>query len=92
MARKPRLEFDGAIYHILNRRNYRADVFGRPGAAEAFQNALFEAAEKCHWVIPACVVMSNHCFAPDGKGRFTAAGRGFVLFPQEVDHGYDATG
>lgn len=60
MARKPRLEFEGAIYHIINRGNYRADVFGTQGAAEAFEKALFEAAEKCHWVIHAYVVMSNH--------------------------------
>lgn len=60
MARKPRLEFEGAIYHIINRGNYRDDVFGTKGAAEAFEKALFEAAEKCHWVIHAYVVMSNH--------------------------------
>jgi REP element-mobilizing transposase RayT len=51
MARKPRLEFEGAIYHIINRGNYRDDVFGTKGAAEAFEKALFEAAEKSHWVI-----------------------------------------
>lgn len=60
MARKPRLEFEGAIYHIINRGNYRADVFGTKGAAEAFEKTLVEAAEKCRWIIHAYVVMSNH--------------------------------
>lgn len=27
MARKPRFEFEGAIYHIISRGNYRKDVF-----------------------------------------------------------------
>jgi hypothetical protein len=27
MARKLRLEFSGAVYHVINRGNYRVDVF-----------------------------------------------------------------
>ena len=27
MARKLRLEYPGACYHVINRGNYRADVF-----------------------------------------------------------------
>jgi len=59
MARKPRLEFAGARYHVISRGNYRKDVFeGR--AAEAFEKALFEACEKCQWRLHAYVIMSNH--------------------------------
>ena len=47
MARKPRLEFEGAIYHVINRGNYRKDLFGERGAASAFENALFEACVQC---------------------------------------------
>ena len=32
MARKLRLEYPGAIYHVINRGNYRADVFATAGA------------------------------------------------------------
>ncbi len=60
MARKPRLEFEGAIYHIINRGNYRKPVFGEAGAAAAFEKALFEASEKCEWIVHAYVVMANH--------------------------------
>lgn len=60
MARKPRLEFEGAIYHVLNRGNYRKDLFSNTRTAEAFEKALFEACEKCRWVVHAYVVMSNH--------------------------------
>jgi hypothetical protein len=28
MARKLRLEFPGAIYHVISRGNYRQDIFG----------------------------------------------------------------
>jgi REP element-mobilizing transposase RayT len=60
MARKPRLEFEGAIYHVINRGNNRKNLFGERGAAAAFENALFEACVKCGWKIHAHVMMSNH--------------------------------
>lgn len=60
MARKPRLEFEGAIYHVINRGNYRKDLFAEKGAAEAFERALFEACEKCAWIVHAYVLMRNH--------------------------------
>jgi len=36
MARKPRLEFAGAIYHVISRGNYRKALF-EGGAAKAFE-------------------------------------------------------
>lgn len=59
MARKPRLEFPGAIYHIISRGNYRKPVFG-DGSGPAFEKTLFEACEKCGWVLHAYVIMNNH--------------------------------
>jgi REP element-mobilizing transposase RayT len=59
MARKLRLEFEGAKYHVISRGNYRKDIFeGR--SAEAFEKTLFEACEKCGWKLHAYVIMSNH--------------------------------
>ena len=46
MARKLRLEYAGALYHVINRGNYRADVFKDEGARQAFMGCLFEACEK----------------------------------------------
>ncbi len=60
MARKLRLEFPGAIYHVINRGNYRADVFRSEGAKAAFEKCLFEACAKSAWVLHAFVVMRNH--------------------------------
>lgn len=60
MARKPRIEFAGAIYHVLNRGNYRSDMFEEPRTALAFVDCLFEACEKSGWLLCAYTVMRNH--------------------------------
>ncbi len=60
VARKLRLEFPGACYHVINRGNYRRDVFALPRTKAAFVSCLYEACEKCGWVLHAFVVMRNH--------------------------------
>lgn len=60
MARKLRIQYAGAIYHVINRGNYRRDVFGTVGAAQAFEKVVFEACELHEWQLHAHVVMSNH--------------------------------
>jgi len=60
MARKLRLEYAGAMYHVINRGNGRAGVFAEEGARTAFLSCLFEACEKAGWVLHAYVLMSNH--------------------------------
>jgi putative transposase len=60
MARPLRLEFAGGLYHVINRGNYRRNLFTGPGAAAAFERALGEAAERFGWRVHAYVVMSNH--------------------------------
>lgn len=60
MARKLRLEYAGACYHVINRGNYRSDIFRSEGAKAAFEECLFEACGKSNWVLHAFVVMRNH--------------------------------
>ena len=60
MARKLRLEYPGACYHIINRGNYRRDLFATDGAKAAFQACLFEACARSAWHLHAFVVMRNH--------------------------------
>ena len=60
MLRKLRLEFAGACYHVINRGNYRRDLFAGNGAAESFQTCLFEAGAKFGWRLHAFVIMRNH--------------------------------
>ena len=60
MARKLRIEYAGALYHVINRGNYRAAVFAQEGARRAFMECLGEACEKAGWVVHAYVLMTNH--------------------------------
>ena len=36
MARELRLEYEGAVYHVINQGNYRTPVFSEEGAKLAF--------------------------------------------------------
>ena len=60
MARAIRVQFPGACYHVINRGNYRRNLFDRDGAAAAFVRTLGEAATRFNWRIHAYVVMRNH--------------------------------
>lgn len=60
MARKLRIQFPGALYHVINRGNYRRDLFGTIGARRAFENTLWEACSLFGWRLHAHVIMSNH--------------------------------
>jgi len=43
MARSLRIEKEDGIYHIINRGNYRQDLFISDGAHQSFERCLFEA-------------------------------------------------
>lgn len=60
MARKPRIEFPGALYHVINRGNYRWDVFSSEGAKAAFEKCLIETCAMTGWRIHAYAIMRNH--------------------------------
>jgi REP element-mobilizing transposase RayT len=60
MSRPLRVEFAGACYHVINRGNYRRDLFKSRGAAEAFERTLGEAAGRFGLQVHAYVVMRNH--------------------------------
>src|SRR5476649_676441 len=60
MPRKLRLEFPDACYHVINRGNYRRNLFEPPGAAESFEHCLFEACTRFGWRLHAFVIMRNH--------------------------------
>ncbi len=60
MARKQRIEYPGAVYHVISRGNYRKALFQQAQTGEAFERTIFEAAERCGWKLYAYVLMSNH--------------------------------
>src|SRR5258708_37026494 len=60
MARPLRMESEAGVYHVLNRGNYRADIFRSAKARAAFLKCLDEAGAKTGWVVHAWCLMSNH--------------------------------
>lgn len=60
MARKLRLEYPGAIYHVINRGNYRAWAFRDDQTRAAFEACVFEACRRCGWLLHGFVIMGNH--------------------------------
>jgi REP element-mobilizing transposase RayT len=60
MARKLRVQFPGALYHVINRGNYRQAVFDTQGASDAFVRTLGETCERHDWQVHAYVIMRNH--------------------------------
>jgi len=59
------------MYHVLNRGNYRQDLFTVAGAGRSFEQTLFDTCERFAWRLHAYVLMSNHyhlCVeTPDGR-------------------------
>lgn len=60
MARPPRIEYAGAMYHVLNRGNYRQDLFTVAGTGVSFEQTLFNTCERFGWRLHAYVLMANH--------------------------------
>jgi putative transposase len=60
MARKLRLEYEGAIYHVMNRGNGRAAVFRTREDRTLFLETLEEACAKTDWQIHAYCLMRTH--------------------------------
>lgn len=60
MARKLRVEYSGAIYHVINRGNYRRDLFMSPGEGAAFLETVKAAKDRMGWLVHAYVLMRNH--------------------------------
>jgi REP element-mobilizing transposase RayT len=63
MARRLRIQFPGATYHVINRGNYRQNLFEVDDDRHAFERCLFEACRENGWLIHAYVIMRNHFHA-----------------------------
>ena len=60
MARKPRVEFEGAVYHVMCRGNRQEDIFWGDRDCEMFLDTLGEACGRCGWKAHAFALMGNH--------------------------------
>jgi REP element-mobilizing transposase RayT len=60
MPRQPRIEYPGAIYHVMAQGNQRAPIVLADADRERFVETLSEACEKAAWEVYAWVLMDNH--------------------------------
>jgi putative transposase len=60
MARKGRIEFGGALYHVQDRGDRREPIVLSEGDRAAFVRTLGEACLRAGWRVHAFVLMSNH--------------------------------
>src|SRR5438132_13284468 len=60
MPRKLRVEYPGAIYHLMNRGDRREDIFKDDYDRNRFLATLGEACKKTGWQVHAYCLMRNH--------------------------------
>src|SRR5450432_1203821 len=60
MARKVRVEFESAIYHVTCRGDRRENIFEDDADRARFLETLAQACQRTGWKIHAYVLMSNH--------------------------------
>ena len=60
MARKLRVQYPGAIYHVMNRGDHREAIFRSPKDRQLFLETLGQACEKTDWQVHAFCLMGNH--------------------------------
>ncbi len=60
MGRSPRIEFSGAVYHVMSRGNRQEAIFRDDKDHEVFLATLSEVCERCGWRVHAYALMGNH--------------------------------
>lgn len=60
MARKLRVEYPGAIYHVMNRGDRREPIFVDDKDRQLFMETLGQACQKTAWQVHALCLMPNH--------------------------------
>jgi len=60
MARKPRVEYEGAVYHVMNRGNRGGKIFKDKLDYELFFYTMGEVCERTGWKIHSFVQLPNH--------------------------------
>lgn len=80
MARKLRIEYPGAIYHVMNRGDRREAIFHDDRDRELFVATLAEACAKADWQVQAYCLMGNHfhLVVETPKGNLVAGMKWFL--------------
>ena len=68
LSRKLRIEYPGALYHVMNRGDQREDIFRDDQDRQKFLPTLGEACGKTEWQVHAFCLMRNGSRGWLGKG------------------------
>ncbi len=60
MGRQARIEYEGAVYHVMSRGNHQQPIYRSDEDCALFLRTLAEACGRCGWRIHAYVLMGNH--------------------------------
>jgi putative transposase len=60
MARRLRVEFPGAIYHVMNRGDRKEEIFRDDRDRQCYWETLTEVCDKTSWEVHALCLMRNH--------------------------------
>jgi len=60
VPRKLRVEYEGAIYHLINRGDHREAIFLEDQDRLLFLETLGQSCEKTNWQVHAYCLMGNH--------------------------------
>jgi len=60
MARKPRIEYPGAVYHLVSRGDRQEAIFGDDTDYQVFLETLGQACTRTGWIVHAYTLMGNH--------------------------------
>jgi REP element-mobilizing transposase RayT len=80
MPRPLRIEFEGAIYHVVNRGDRREPIFRDDADRKRFLETLGEACAKTDWQVQALCLMGNHfhLVVETPKGNLVAGMKWFL--------------
>ena len=82
-AEKAPIECASAVYHVLNRGNYRQDLFTVCGSAAAFERVLRNSCARLGWRLYAYVVIIKS-LSPLPKDRGREFGHGHAMAPEHI--------
>ena len=60
MARKPRIEYRGAVYHVMNRGDKGGKIFKDDLDRELFLSGMGEVCKRTGWIVHSYVLIPNH--------------------------------
>ena len=74
MGRKLRVQYPGAIYHVMNRGDRREPIFQDDLDRQRFLQTLAEACAKTDWQMHAWCSMGNHFHLAHGRAAAPCVG------------------